>query len=221
MWIPAPNPFANPKIKEMWFWFSSKIPPPGDYDTRYYYYYRAGDEAPPWVKEKIPRALLDGCSGFWGCRLSYSFALTYIARVYLPQDGNYVFEVWVDDGIKMWLIKPDGKTIEVFNEWGAQALRKRTSQVPSLKAGWYTLKILYFQTMGEAGLMVGVRLPDGTWVRPLRNAYGIQIQPVSIGSCVDEGVGDGTTCCCISYCIGGLVPCPQWSSCLCRSAQRC
>jgi hypothetical protein len=208
MWVHAPSPFANPKLKETWFWLSSKTPPPEDYDTRYYYYYKAEDEAPPWVKERIKKAILLFCSGKCG-KITYSFALTYIAKVYLPQDGNYVFEVWVDDGIKMWLTTPDGKTIEVFNEWDAQALRKRTKEILSLKAGWYTLKILYFQTMGEAGLMVGVRLPDGTWVRPLRNAYGIQIQPVSIGSCIDEGFGSPDRCCCIAWERGGST----WKSC--------
>jgi hypothetical protein len=226
-WIYAPNPFANPKIRETWFWLSSKTPPPGDYDTRYYYYYKAEDEAPPWVKERVGKVSLYrvgySCGGsvLPQCVTTYSFALTYIARVYLPQDGNYVFEVSSDDGIKAWLIDEKGTVRKIIDAWGAQQLIKRPAQLPDLKAGWYTLKVVYFQLWGEAFLAIGVRLPDGTWVRPLRNAYGIQIQPVSIGSCVDEGVGDGTTCCCISYCIGGLVPCPQWSSCLCRSAQRC
>jgi hypothetical protein len=111
-WIYAPNPFANPKIKETWFWLTSKTPPPGDYDTRYYYYYKAEDEAPPWVKERIRKAILYGCGSTACDKISYSFALTYIAKVYLPQDGNYVFEVWVDDGIKMWLTTPDGKQLK-------------------------------------------------------------------------------------------------------------
>jgi hypothetical protein len=222
-WIYAPNPFANPKIRETWFWLSSKTPPPGDYDTRYYYYYKAEDEAPPWVKERIRKAILYACGSTACDKISYSFALTYIAKVYLPQDGNYVFEVWVDDGIKMWLITPDGKTIEVFNKWEAGSPRKFSKQTPPLKAGWYTLKIVYFQLLGEAALLVGIRLPDGTWVRPLRSAYGIQIQPVSISSCADEGVGSRTTCCCISYCtawwvVGG---CSQWNSCPCRNARGC
>ena len=219
-WIHAPNPFANPKIKETWFWLSSKTPPPGDYDTRYYYYYKAEDEAPPWVKERIKKALI------WkyeyvtaSCVASYSFALTYIAKVYLPQDGNYVFEVSSDDGIKAWLIDEKGTVRKIIDAWGAQQLIKRPAQLPDLKAGWYMLKVVYFQLWGEAFLAIGVRLPDGTWVRPLRNAYGIQIQPVSISSCVDEGVGNKDKCCCISYCTYLL--CPQWNDCRCSSDLRC
>jgi hypothetical protein len=222
-WIYAPNPFANPKIKETWFWLTSKTPPPGDYDTRYYYYYKAEDEAPPWVKERIRKAILYGCGSTACDKISYSFALTYIAKVYLPQDGNYVFQVYSDDGIKLWLIDEKGQMVFEISDWRARSPTPPITQSKTLKAGWYTLKIVYFQLLGEAGLMVGVRLPDGTWVRPLRNAYGIQIQPVSIGSCADEGVGDRTTCCCISYCtawwvVGG---CSQWNSCQCRNPKGC
>jgi hypothetical protein len=225
-WIYAPNPFANPKIKETWFWLTSKTPPPGDYDTRYYYYYKAEDEAPPWVKERIGKASLYsvgyGCYGSSRCVTTYSFALTYIAKIYLPQDGNYVFEVSSDDGIKAWLIDEKGTVRKIIDAWKAQQLIKRPAQLPDLKAGWYTLKVVYFQLWGEAFLAIGVRLPDGTWVRPLRNAYGIQIQPVSIGSCVDEGVGGRITCCCISYCTGGTFAlCTAWSSCPCRNARGC
>jgi hypothetical protein len=62
----------------------------------------------------------------------------------------------------------------VIDGWSGAGTRSATV---SLTAGWYNITIKYWQSTGSLRLLLGVTLPNGTAVKPLRPVYGIQMKP--------------------------------------------
>ncbi|ADJ54273.1 hypothetical protein HAV2_gp10 [Hyperthermophilic Archaeal Virus 2] len=128
---------------------------PSGYDTSYVYFGVSWNDAPYWAKAV-------GAP-------STSFALVYQSLVYLPLSGNYTFELVSDDGARLYV-----NGTMVIDGWGGPGTRTATV---SLTAGWYNITIKYWQAYSALHLTLGVTLPNGTAVKPLRPAYGIQMKP--------------------------------------------
>jgi PA14 domain. len=106
----------------------------------------------------------------------------YQALVYLPLDGSYTFEVYGDKGFRLYV---NGSLL--IDRWsGAGSVSVSTT----LSAGWYNITVKYWQSSGSLRLILGVVLPDGTAVRPLRPIHGVQVKPVNT-SCVAPPVPSG------------------------------
>jgi len=100
---------------------------------------------------------------------STNFALVYQSMVYLPQTGNYTFQLINDDGARLYI---NGSLI--IDGWSGPGTRSSTV---SLNAGWYNITVKYYEYNGDIYLLLGVTLPNGTSVNPLVPAYGIQMAP--------------------------------------------
>jgi len=136
--------------------FASKLSyVPSGYDSSFVYAGVPVNDAPYWAKSV-------------GAPSTY-FALVYQSLVYLPLSGNYTFELVSDDGAKLYV----NGTL-VIDGWRGAETRSATV---SLTAGWYNITIKYWQSYNLLRLLLGVTLPNGTAVKPLRPAYGIQMRP--------------------------------------------
>ena len=106
---------------------------------------------------------------------SIYFALVYQSLVYLPQSGTYTFEVYSDDGVRLYV---NGTLL--IDGWNG--VRWPASASTTLNAGWYNITVKMWQGSGATAFLLGLTLPNGTMVKPLRPVKGIQMVPPSGGT---------------------------------------
>ena len=137
------------------FFVNSLYDVPSGYDSSYVYAGVPFSDAPYWAKAV-------GAP-------STGFALVYQSLVYLPLSGSYTFELVSVKGARLYV----NGTL-VIDGWGSAGTRSATV---FLTAGWYNIIIKYWQSTSTLRLLLGVTLPNGTAVKPLRPVYGIQMRP--------------------------------------------
>jgi hypothetical protein len=128
---------------------------PSGYDSTYIYAGVDRDDAPYWVKS------VGGPSTY--------YALVYQSMVYLPLSGSYTFELVSDKGARLYV-----NNSLVIDGWSGAGTRSTTI---TLNTGWYNITVKFWQTSTTSRLLLGVTLPNGTVVKPLRPAYGILMSP--------------------------------------------
>jgi len=137
-------------------------------------YYLHGYAVPSGYSSAYILQVYGGERPYWaagaGAPSAY-YALVYQSMVYLPLSGTYTFEVYSDNGVRLYI---NGAL--VIDAWGSGAYWPRTASV-YLAAGWHNVTVKHMQLTGAAALVVGVVMPNGTAVRPLRPAHGIQMKP--------------------------------------------
>ena len=137
------------------FFVNSLYDVPSGYDSSYVYAGVPFSDAPYWAKAV-------------GAPSTY-FALVYQSLVYLPLSGSYTFELVSDKGARLYV----NDTL-VIDGWSGAGTRSATV---ALNAGLYIVTIKYWQSSNTLRLLLGVTLPNGTVVKPLRPTYGIQMAP--------------------------------------------
>ncbi len=80
-----------------------------------------------------------------------NFSARWTRMVWFDQ-GQYRFQAQVDDGVRVWL-----NGAPIIDEWTDGSLRTLSTS-RSLAAGWYSLRVEYFERTGEAVI-------DFTWER--------------------------------------------------------
>jgi hypothetical protein len=101
---------------------------------------------------------------------SINFALVYQSLVYLPQSGTYTFEVYSDKGVRLYV---NGTLL--IDGWSGKVWPASAST--TLNAGWYNVTVKMWQSILSTAFLLGLTLPNGTVVRPLRPVKGIQMAP--------------------------------------------
>lgn len=81
------------------------------------------------------------------------FAASFIGRVRIPAAGTHTFYLTSDDGSKLWL----GGAPLIDND-GVHTASTRSAAV-NLQAGWYSLRLDYFEVAGPATLQLEVAGP--------------------------------------------------------------
>ena len=153
---------ANPPQNQMWFWASYRSLPSGWDSSKIYYpcgwictpsgnawycYWTCQvNTAPPWAKQ------LGAPDTYW--------ALVYRMAFYAQSSGYYTFDVWSDDGVRVYV---DGRL--VVNGWGWHGPTEYTASV-YLSQGWHYIAVKYMEGVGDWVLLLGIQLPDGTWYKP-------------------------------------------------------
>jgi hypothetical protein len=97
------------------------------------------------------------------------FAFVYQSFVYLPLSGTYTFEVYSDDGVRVYI---NGSLI--IDRWNS-GFWIYASTSATLNAGWYNITVKYFQGGNALRFYLGIVLPNGTAVRPLAPIKGIKM----------------------------------------------
>lgn len=136
-WTPIPPPTATPVPVEGWW---------GEYFTN------------PNVQGAPALVRVDPAVRFnWGFGSpapgipADNFSARWTRMVWFDQ-GQYRFQARVDDGVRVWL-----NGAPIIDEWRDGSLRT-VSTSRSLAAGWYSLRVEYFERTGEAVI-------DFTWER--------------------------------------------------------
>lgn len=81
---------------------------------------------------------------------AYNVAAEVTGFMRFDSPGTYELETWSNDGIEAWV---GGQQIgRVTGIQGCEANQRTAVEVP--KAGWYPLKIIYFQKLGTSCLMM-------------------------------------------------------------------
>ncbi|MCA0905668.1 hypothetical protein LCM27_04585 [Ruegeria marisrubri] len=81
---------------------------------------------------------------------AYNVAAEVTGYMRFDSPGVYELETWSNDGIEAWV---GGQQIGLVNGiQGCEANQRTEVEVP--KAGWYPLKIVYFQKLGTSCLMM-------------------------------------------------------------------
>ncbi|NOD36301.1 MULTISPECIES: PA14 domain-containing protein [unclassified Ruegeria] len=81
---------------------------------------------------------------------AYNVAAEVTGYMRFDSPGVYELETWSNDGIEAWV---GGQQIgRVTSIQGCEANQRTEVEVP--KAGWYPLKIVYFQKLGTSCLMM-------------------------------------------------------------------
>ncbi|KIC40165.1 hypothetical protein RA27_15160 [Ruegeria sp. ANG-R] len=81
---------------------------------------------------------------------AYNVAAEVTGYMRFDSPGTYELETWSNDGIEAWV---GGQQIgRVTGIQGCEANQRTEVEVP--KAGWYPLKIVYFQKLGTSCLMM-------------------------------------------------------------------
>ncbi len=91
-----------------------------------------------------------------------NFSLKWIGEIYLPIDGQWIFEALSDDGIQ---ISIDEQSIISEKAWTEQAETNYSSSL-SLKQGWHKINIQYFQGLGDSKLSIKAGL-KGAKLEPI------------------------------------------------------
>ncbi|MCC6014683.1 MAG: hypothetical protein LM564_03145 [Desulfurococcaceae archaeon] len=121
----------------------------------------------------VLRGFADSDAPYWAKAVggpSTYFALVYQSLVYLPQSGTYTFEVYSDDGVRLYV---NGTLL--IDGWSGS--RWPASASTTLNTGWYNVTVKVWQGSGATAFLLGLTLPNGTAVRPLIPAKGIQMVP--------------------------------------------
>ncbi|WP_108861349.1 PA14 domain-containing protein [Ruegeria sp. Alg231-54] len=98
----------------------------------------------------------------------YNVAAEITGYMRFDSPGVYELETWSNDGIDAWV---GGQQIGKVNSiQGCEANQRTEVEVP--KAGWYPLKIIYFQKLGTSCLMMksGKKGERFTWTP--NNVFG-------------------------------------------------
>ncbi|RBW53741.1 hypothetical protein DS906_17525 [Ruegeria sp. A3M17] len=98
----------------------------------------------------------------------YNVAAEITGYMRFDSPGVYELETWSNDGIDAWV---GGQQIGKVNSiQGCEANQRTEVEVP--KAGWYPLKIIYFQKLGTSCLMMksGKKGDRFTWTP--NNVFG-------------------------------------------------
>lgn len=81
---------------------------------------------------------------------AYNVAAEITGYMRFDSPGTYELETWSNDGLEAWV---GGQQIgRVSGIQGCEANQRTEVEVP--KAGWYPLKIVYFQKLGTSCLMM-------------------------------------------------------------------
>ena len=124
------------------------------YDITYNYYEVACTNLPDFAKLKPVKSgttkTISNAFIFGIRQLPDHYALTFDASIDIPEDGNYWFVVFSDDGSKLLV---DGK--EIVNNNKVQAFEKKYGSVHLFK-GKHQLRLEYFENIGGEGLMIQI-----------------------------------------------------------------
>jgi hypothetical protein len=121
----------------------------------------------------VLRNIGDSDAPYWAKAVgapSTNFALVYQSYIYLPQSGTYTFEVYSDDGVRLYV---NGTLL--IDGWSGK--KWPASASTTLNAGWYNVTVKMWQGYCATAFLLGLTLPNGTAVRPLIPAKGIQMAP--------------------------------------------
>jgi len=88
--------------------------------------------------------------------LTKHFVAVFTGEYHAPSDGEYYFEVTSDDGFRLRLNR-----VTVAEYLDHRAFRPTGGKV-SLKSGWVSIELAYFNNNPPAGLILSVRPPGGT-----------------------------------------------------------
>ncbi|MEO7988398.1 MAG: fibronectin type III domain-containing protein [Chryseolinea sp.] len=85
---------------------------------------------------------------------SDKYAFIYEGFINIPTTGDYTFSLQTDEGSKMWI-----NNVLVVDHDGQHTCTKKASSVINLSAGWYPIRVDYFENAGAECLTV-------RWTRP-------------------------------------------------------
>lgn len=97
-----------------------------------------------------------GVSEVFGSGLSRTVGIRMRGVLLFPAPGNYTFQALSNDGITMYL--GDVVVVDDPVQHSDQLSKESTVQIPA--AGWYPLRIDYFQRKGTAALKLYWKTPD-------------------------------------------------------------
>jgi hypothetical protein len=132
-------------------------------------YYR-GNYPSTYTVSYIFQEVEDRTAPYWASAVgapSTNFALVYQSFVYLPLSGTYTFEVYSDDGVRIYI---NGSLI--IDRWSSSTA---TSASVNLNAGWYNITVKYWQGPDTLRFYLGIVLPNNTAVMPLIPVKGIRM----------------------------------------------
>lgn len=110
-----------------------------------------------------------GTGEVYGSGVNRGIAIRMRGTLYFPSSGTYIFQALSNDGIKMFL----GEVIVVNDP--VQHSDQLSTEVPIRipEAGWYPLRIDYFQRKGTAALKLFWKTPESDTMEIVpESAYG-------------------------------------------------